>query len=834
VLALEGAVLCAVPCGRALAQTPFAGEPKTAPRAPLDVEPPPVACGNGILEEGEVCEGPGHEGTCDWGRTCRLDCQGCDVMCGDHLVGPDEACDPPGSQSICPANRVCDPYCLSCSACGNAILDPGEVCDPPFERGQCGQGQLCRFDCSGCDSICGDGILGPGEMCDPSVPSSCPGDQVCSGACTGCLTCGNGILDAGETCDPAVQTSQCPFGAACRADCSGCETTCGDDLIGPGEICDPPGLQGGCLDEQICRSGCQTCTRCGNGRLDPGESCDPSTAVSACAPGQACAADCSACTTSCDDGAVGPGEVCDLTDHVLGCGPGQVCDHCASCTACGNGIIDPGEACDTPGSQGTCPAATECRLDCTACDSVCGDGLLGPGETCEPPGAQGSCPDGTLCSLDCSACEICTSSPGTISTAAATTIPASFPPLRKSGRGAAVGSVPRVKAAESRRTAACAELPLLKPCEHVFPGRDPYYCGWDITHRLLATINSALLGMSAELSDAGVGKAVACQNVYAQINGWDIKGLLSQVPPFTYKCGKLRTDAADCVQVCGKKQWLWDVNYVLWGLATGMCGLDPAGSAAKTALYKIASLKGGELTDQLNNWFQAGYSIAKGGKVLDSVDQMCEVAKVVEKGKFKKGDYTQIGFCPVQQGAWDFTGPYMWETWMVRSFDKVATDAVKVAEADRKKAMCKKDQRWKDGLIEVIRAFPFCNSDEAPCQDRMNPLLEQLYNVYRDEMAICGGTYPTIPTRLATDLGGTYPVTDTFVSSLCNQKIKEYVEKKPAPEDFGKKCVCRCTEGGILFVDRADVVGQKCENLVDKECPDKFGGAGKAFDCWDL
>jgi hypothetical protein len=387
---------------------------------------------------------------------------------------------------------------------------------------------------------------------------------------------------------------------------------------------------------------------------------------------------------------------------------------------------------------------------------------------------------------------------------------------------------------ESPRTGACAERPLLKPCEHVFPLRDSYYCGWDITSRLFATINSALLGMSAELSDTGVGKAVACMNFYSQINGWDIKGLISQVPPFTYKCGKLRTDAAECVQVCGKKQWTWDVNYVLWGIATGLCGLDPNASAAKTAMYKTFSLKPAELTDQLSNWFKAGYDIAKGGKVLDSIEQMCKMANIVEKGKFKKGDYTKLDFCPVQQGAWDFTSAYTWETWMVNSFDKTATDVMKVSEADRKKAMCKKDQRWKDGLIEVIRAFPLCFSDELPCEDRMNPLLEQLYNVYRDEASICGGTYPNITTRLATDLGGTFPVTDPFVRSLCLYKVKEYVEKKPVPEDFGKKCVCRCTEGGIVFMDRTDVEGQACANLVDKDCPDKFGGAGKAFDCWDL
>ena len=65
-------------------------------------------CGNGVLDEGEVCE------TSQKG--CSSDCR---AICGDGVVGPGEACEPP--------TAGCSADCRT--LCGNGYVEPGELCD---------------------------------------------------------------------------------------------------------------------------------------------------------------------------------------------------------------------------------------------------------------------------------------------------------------------------------------------------------------------------------------------------------------------------------------------------------------------------------------------------------------------------------------------------------------------------------------------------------------------------------------------------------------------------------------------------------------------------------
>lgn len=50
--------------------------------------PPPPACGDAVLDEGEVCD----DGNTQSGDGCRADCLG-EEICGDGLLDPGEQCD---------------------------------------------------------------------------------------------------------------------------------------------------------------------------------------------------------------------------------------------------------------------------------------------------------------------------------------------------------------------------------------------------------------------------------------------------------------------------------------------------------------------------------------------------------------------------------------------------------------------------------------------------------------------------------------------------------------------------------------------------------------------
>jgi len=163
-----------------------------------------VLCGNGVLDDGEVC---------DWGSdyNCANTCNYC--VDSIHIV----------------VNGVC-------SRCGNGYLDAGEACDS-LRQG-------CTADCKGCKTnwvpaddkfgectTCGNGRIEPDEVCDVLLDGSkCSSD---CGSCVHpyapvgrrCVLCGNGQLDSevdadgntifAEACDAAQP--------GCQKDCSGCE-----------------------------------------------------------------------------------------------------------------------------------------------------------------------------------------------------------------------------------------------------------------------------------------------------------------------------------------------------------------------------------------------------------------------------------------------------------------------------------------------------------------------------------------------------------------------------------------------------------------------------------
>ncbi len=239
-------------------------------------------CGNGVLEDGESCDGSalgdesceslGHApGRLRCSPACELDVTACGVAdgCGNGLREPTEACDGTdlAGQSCtslglgtgelrCSAECTLDPSgCVPLPAhCGNGALDPDEICDGDqsrvpdcqhqgFDGGALGCTADCQLDLSGCH-VCGNGTREATEICDDQ--NNVGGDG-CSADCLSLETCGNAIVDtaAGEDCEDG-------------------------DL--QGQSCASLGFASGTLDcTQSCRFDTSGCQSCGNGRCETGE-----------------------------------------------------------------------------------------------------------------------------------------------------------------------------------------------------------------------------------------------------------------------------------------------------------------------------------------------------------------------------------------------------------------------------------------------------------------------------------------------------------------------------------------------------------------------------------
>lgn len=122
------------------------------------------SCGNGILEPGELCDGPyfGANKTCeDFNGIGSTGTPKCNNTCSGIESG---SCSVPSTNP---------------DLCGNGVLDQGEQCDPK-------RGNL---------PTCAEAL---------NVPTA-KGNVVCTDACQfdirGCYYCGNGVLDADEACD---------------------------------------------------------------------------------------------------------------------------------------------------------------------------------------------------------------------------------------------------------------------------------------------------------------------------------------------------------------------------------------------------------------------------------------------------------------------------------------------------------------------------------------------------------------------------------------------------------------------------------------------------------
>ena len=323
-----------------------------------------AACGNGVVNDGEVCDGrdlnaktcadlvPGTTGT----LSCAADCLSFDLtkcvnssetVCGNNVIEGNEKCDGaslndtkcadlvPGTTGSLKCLSDCSNFDVSeCvmstpEMCGNGVLDPGEDCD-----GELLSGYTCKS------------ILGPGAEGKLKCSYTCRSFDLSE--CTPSETCGNGARSFNEACDPNEENQQRFLCSTLYADAGGSRTC-----------------------TSMCRWDTGTCVppeHCGNGIFEPerGEECDPALASSFA--DRTCA------------GELGPG-----ADGIILCS--SLCKisyaGCGRSDTCGDGILQNAandvnyhETCDTdmlnnkkcsnlgPGYTGT----LKCLNNCTGYD----------------------------------------------------------------------------------------------------------------------------------------------------------------------------------------------------------------------------------------------------------------------------------------------------------------------------------------------------------------------------------------------------------------------------------------------------------------------------------
>jgi cysteine-rich repeat protein len=350
-------------------------------------------CGDGIVQEGEVCD----DGNILDGDGCSRDCTSSEE-CGNGKTDLDvgEVCD---DGNIKPKDG-CSANCRSNELCGNSItdFDVGEVCDDGNTR----RGDGCNVTCSS-NETCGNGVkdseLDEPEVCDDGNRND--GDQ-CSSDCRSTEGCGNGIRDVEEECDDNNKNDEDNCLNTCRL------AICGDGVVDRStprvEQCDTGG------ESASCNVNC-TLRVCGDGIVNAsaGETCDLGRGPVS--------------TSECDGDCTFPRHGDGFANSEFGeqCDDGNLSnqDNCLATwvpSTCGDRFVDREEpvleACDD-GNQVTeleCPYGTP---NCIVCRADCGEELHRVGDVCGNgiPGSAEACDDGNAnacgtCNATCSATQL--------------------------------------------------------------------------------------------------------------------------------------------------------------------------------------------------------------------------------------------------------------------------------------------------------------------------------------------------------------------------------------------------------------------------------------------
>ncbi len=264
------------------------------------------ACGNGQLDEGELCDSGIEFGD----GACPNTCPSQPDACGTFTLT--------GSPSDCSATCVFEPVgCMN----GDGCCPVG--CDSTTD--------------SECTNVCGDGTVDGNETCDGDCPTSCDDNDACtvdsfSGSADTCsLLCSYDIKTAcinGDGCCPAGCTTDNDD------DCSG---SCGNDMIDENETCDGD-CPTSCNDNNVCTA---------DALSGSAENCNAQcvySAITTCASGDGCCP--TGCTAQIDgDCMCTPTTSCQAVNFDCG----QFFDGCrdVSCGTCSNNEMCVNNRCET-------------------------------------------------------------------------------------------------------------------------------------------------------------------------------------------------------------------------------------------------------------------------------------------------------------------------------------------------------------------------------------------------------------------------------------------------------------------------------------------------------
>ena len=309
---------------------------------------PGGSCGDGTINNGEMCDGNDLSGylcsdfdnflggglSCD---NCAFDTSQCSLTstCGNGIIDNGEECDSGIGNFICEdfdgytgGTLSCNSSCMfdlsQCTGgvtpavCGNGIVEENETCDngnftgllctnfKGFTGGFLSCGSDCHIDTSNCNniSVCGDGELNAGEQCDVGIGNF---------NCTMFDGHTGGILSCDQNC--MFNLSQCDGGSV---------RDCGNNVADGNETCDGIDLNG---------FNCNNFNSFNGGSLDCTDSCDINTSacyIISCGDGNCdspietcsnCPSDCGQCSTGGGSGGGGGG----------GCTPKWECTEWGPC-----------------------------------------------------------------------------------------------------------------------------------------------------------------------------------------------------------------------------------------------------------------------------------------------------------------------------------------------------------------------------------------------------------------------------------------------------------------------------------------------------------------------
>ncbi len=371
-----------------------------------------------------VCQKTG--GNFKYSDICKNTLFGQTGVCGDGIVQQGEVCEigqTKQTTASCPANQsktqICsntcqgyqddpkNPNCTNLVQCGNGKID--KICSwmlPGAPANQtCSKDQDCVY--KNAFNVNVQGSCTPKEVCDDGVLNGTYSH--CNPSCTGYdKYCGNGKVEPGELCDEGSQNGV--WNGTCALDCKGPGPKCGDKEVNGDEACDGNSqTEAGAL----CLSGipgkpCQnnadcsipgTAGICGGGVATPINAANQFTT----APGPVYQS-CSGKTVTDQNGVVRQ------TQHVRGCiapGAQNMCKFldwsaCVAIGSCGDGIKDAGEACDDGNTNNNDSCTNSCK------QNSCGDGFINTGvEECDNGANNGK----VMCNADYgSSCLDCNSS----------------------------------------------------------------------------------------------------------------------------------------------------------------------------------------------------------------------------------------------------------------------------------------------------------------------------------------------------------------------------------------------------------------------------------------